>query len=209
MSDQLVKLGRRDALKTFAGAATATALPTAAVAAAEPEKPAARPPMDPDLQNPIVPWDKVLTAPELKTLSAICDMILPADGALPSASKAGVPAFIDEWIGAPYPTFQADQQTIRGGLGWVNTESFKRFGKLFADASVAQRDQICHDIASLKNAKPPMLIGAQFFARLKALTLGGYYTTDEGMREIGYVGNVALGSWDGPPPEVLRHLKLI
>ncbi|MBT5169846.1 MAG: gluconate 2-dehydrogenase subunit 3 family protein, partial [Opitutales bacterium] len=40
------------------------------------------------------------------------------------------------------------------------------------------------------------------------LTMGGYYTTDHGTREVGYVGNVALASFDGPPPEVLKHLGL-
>ena len=28
------------------------------------------------------------------------------------------------------------------------------------------------------------------------------------MKDIGYVGNVALASFDGPPPEVLKHLGL-
>jgi hypothetical protein len=40
------------------------------------------------------------------------------------------------------------------------------------------------------------------------LTVGGFYTTPEGMRDLGYVGNVALARFDGPPPEVLRKVGL-
>ena len=33
-------------------------------------------------------------------------------------------------------------------------------------------------------------------------------TTDEGMKDIGYIGNMALPKWDPPPPAVLKHLGL-
>ena len=36
--------------------------------------------------------------------------------------------------------------------------------------------------------------------------MGGYYTTDFGTKEVGYVGNVALATFDGPPKEVLDFL---
>ena len=36
----------------------------------------------------------------------------------------------------------------------------------------------------------------------------GFWTTEEGMRDLGYMGNVPLPSWDGPPPEVLERLGL-
>ena len=38
--------------------------------------------------------------------------------------------------------------------------------------------------------------------------MGGYYTTNEGAQEVGYVGNVALAKFDGPPPEVLKFLRV-
>jgi gluconate 2-dehydrogenase gamma chain len=36
----------------------------------------------------------------------------------------------------------------------------------------------------------------------------GFYTTDAGMRDVGYVGNVALPKWELPPIEVRRKLGL-
>ena len=40
------------------------------------------------------------------------------------------------------------------------------------------------------------------------LTASGVYTTSQGMNDLGYIGNVALPRFDGPPPEVLEHLGL-
>ena len=48
-------------------------------------------------------------------------------------------------------------------------------------------------------------IGSEIFHNL---TAGGFYTTPEGWKDIGYVGNVALAEFPGPPPEVLKHLGL-
>ena len=36
------------------------------------------------------------------------------------------------------------------------------------------------------------------------LCAGGYYSTPEGWKAIGYVGNVPLITFDGPPNEVLE-----
>jgi hypothetical protein len=49
---------------------------------------------------------------------------------------------------------------------------------------------------------------ARFFDMVRDLTATGFYTTVEGMRDIGYVGNTPLDRFDGPPPEVLRRLGL-
>jgi hypothetical protein len=67
---------------------------------------------------------------------------------------------------------------------------------------------LCEDIAHVATASAERKKAAQFFKRYRDLTAGGYYTTPEGMKDIGYVGNVPLPSFDGPPPEVLRKLGL-
>ena len=38
--------------------------------------------------------------------------------------------------------------------------------------------------------------------------MGGYYTTDIGAKDLGYVGNYAMQTFDGPPPEVLKQLGI-
>lgn len=47
------------------------------------------------------------------------------------------------------------------------------------------------------------------FARLKYVVAGGFYTTPEGMRDIGYVGNVLTMNFEGPTLEALKHLGLL
>lgn len=211
-------LTRRDALKILAAA---TAAPVLATEACQPSAPADAPgasapsnplargtPSDPDLVAPVVPWDGVLTDDEMLTVRALCDLILPADDRSPSASAVGVPEFIDEWIGAPYPSHQREQVMIRGGLVWLDTEAGERFGQRFAALTVDQQREICDRIRYVPEAAPEDRAAALFFDRFRDLTATGFWTTDEGMADLGFVGNVPLASWDGPPQEVLERLGL-
>jgi gluconate 2-dehydrogenase gamma chain len=211
---QPTSFGRREALKKLVTGAAA-ALPTGAAMTAarsqEASRPPAvpvRPPSDPDLFAQMPHWEKILTTEERRTASALCNTILPADDISISASDAGVPDFIDEWVSAPYPPQMADREIVRGGLAWINTESVKRFEKPFADLSAEQRTAICDDICHAPDAKPEFAFGARFFALFRDLTTSGFYTTEHGRNDLGYIGNVPLASFDGPPVEVLRHLGL-
>ncbi|MBC7894227.1 MAG: gluconate 2-dehydrogenase subunit 3 family protein [Cytophagaceae bacterium] len=212
---------RRRALQVLAVAAVAPALPSAG--AAEPSAPTAGlepgeeqaiaggprgTATDPDLLRPKFTWTNRLSAAELVTLAALCDMIIPADGKSPSASAVGVPAYINHWVSAPYDGNQRELIRVRGGLAWLNTESRKRFGKTFARATTGERTQVCDDICFLPRAKEEHKAAARFFDRVRDLTAEGFYTTDAGMKDLGYIGNMALPKFDGPPPAVLKHLGL-
>jgi gluconate 2-dehydrogenase gamma chain len=164
---------------------------------------------DPDLLHPGKLWDRMLTKEELRTVTALCDIIIPADEKSPAASKVGVPDFLDEWVSAPYPVQQADQRMIRDGLKWLDAEATKRFKKDFAALPDAEKIQICDDIAFVPKAKDEFKAGAEFFARMRDLTATGFYTTKEGMKDLRYIGNVPLPNFTGPPKEVLEHLKLV
>ena len=78
----------------------------------------------------------------------------------------------------------------------------------FRDLSPARIDEICTDIAYVPSAGPGFEAGARFFARVRDLTAGAFWTTDEGMQDLEYIGNVPLAQWDPPPREVLDHLGL-
>lgn len=163
---------------------------------------------DPDLINPKSPWPRLLSAPELATLAALCDMIVPADETSPAASSVGVPAYIDEYVSAPYDWAERALVRVRGGLTWLNVESGTRFTKTFAMLTIAQRTAICDDICYAPDAKAEFKAGAAFFAEIRNLTASGFYTSDAGMKDLQYIGNVALAKFDGPPQEVLRKLGL-
>jgi hypothetical protein len=51
-------------------------------------------------------------------------------------------------------------------------------------------------------------LSQQSFVRYRALTAGGFYTTPVGVKDLKYVGNVAMQSFDGPTPDVLKKLGL-
>jgi hypothetical protein len=165
---------------------------------------------DPDLVAPVVPWQPTLAADELASLAVLCDVIVPADARSPSASQVGAPDFIDEWVSAPYPGNERDAVLIRGGLVWLDRESAQRFGEglRFRDLTSEQQHAICDDICFVPNAPEGYEAGARFFDRVRSLTSTAFWTTTEGMTDLQYIGNIALGQWDAPPPEVLRHLGL-
>lgn len=166
--------------------------------------------VDPDLFNPKVPWPLTLNKAELKAAASLCDMILPADGEWSAASAVGVPAFVDEWVSAPYPRQQQDRILIVNGLAWIDAESGRRFGKPFADVTNAERAQICDDIAFSGKVKPGFEKPAAFFASVRRLTLRAYYSTEEGWRAIGYMGNTpSEGPYPGPSPEAMAHINQV
>ena len=155
------------------------------------------------------PWPLTLTESGRQTVAALCDLILPADDHSPAASAVGVVDFIDEWISAPYPQQRGDREIVLAGLAWIDEEAHRRFGKAFAAINDTQRSRIADDICSTAKAKPVFANAAKFFAKFRDLTAGGFYTTPVGMKDIGYVGNVPLERFDGPPLEALKKAGLV
>jgi gluconate 2-dehydrogenase subunit 3-like protein len=154
------------------------------------------------------PWPLTLSPAARLTTAALCDLIIPADEVSPSASSVGVVDFIDEWISAPYPQQRGDREIVLPGLAWIDAESQARFGIAFAALDQAKKEAIANDICNPAKAAPKFATAARFFAKFRDLTSGGFYTTPVGMKDIGYVGNVPLAKFDGPPLEVLKKVGL-
>ena len=164
---------------------------------------------DPNILDPNKPgtlWPLVMTATHRKAAKALADTIIPKDRLGPAASSVGVIEMLDEWVSAPYPKQQADQPVILDGLTWIDGESNKRFSVSFAEVTQEQRHAICDDICFAPEAKGAFKKPAQFFSRFRSLCAGAYYATPAGLDAIGYVGNVPLQQFDGPPAEVLEML---
>lgn len=204
------RMDRRAALKWMAmAAATTPLLESGFYAATAPT--ATGYGTDPDLTRNYRPgdvWPLTLTDAQRSTAAALCDTIIPADSQGPGAATVGVHDFIDEWISAPYLGHDADRRTVVAGLAWLDGEAQRRFQNDFVNLVARQRNAICDDICDAATAKPEFRTGAEFFRRFRDLTAGGYYTTPEGMKDVGYTGNVALEKFEGPPPEVRRKLGL-
>ena len=203
MNSEPASLTRRDALKRVIGLSVAL---SAADFPAFAQTPMRGIGTDPNLLKKEIPWDRVLTAGEKRTVTALADIMIPADEHGPVASAVGVPDFIDEWVSAPYEQQQKDLKVIREGLAWLDAEAQKRFGKGFADAAADQQTAILDDI--VKEGTEARKMARSFFTLFRDRAAGGYYSTPEGWKAIGYVGNVPLVEFPGPPPEVLKHLGL-
>ncbi len=138
---------------------------------------------------------------ERKTLDRLADIIIPADEQGPSASATGVTGFID-FMALDFPDFQLP---LRAGLSWLSRESLQRFEQNeFTALTPEQQIAIVEDIAYLpedpeEDPAPPVA----FFHLLRQLVVCGYFTSKEGLEDLGYVGN-RPNLWDGPPEEVLQ-----
>jgi hypothetical protein len=155
-------------------------------------------------------WPLTFTLQQRRTAQVLCDLIIPADASSPSASAVGVVDFLDEWISAPYEHQRRDRTLLLEGFALLDREAASRYGagKSFAALSHKRQTAICDDICSMANAMPGLVEAAQFFARYRDLTAGGFYSTPQGRKDVRYVGNVPLPRFDGPPLEVLKKVGL-
>lgn len=140
---------------------------------------------------------------EMATIAILADIIVPKDAVSGSATDAKVPEFI-EFIVKDMP----DHQTpMRGGLKWLDIYSYKKFEKAFKDLSAKQQIEIVDEIAYPKKAKPELAQGVSFFSLMRNLTLTGFYTSEIGVKDIGYAGNTP-NQWNGVPDDVLKQYGL-
>ena len=147
--------------------------------------------------------EKFFTEHEMSTITFLTDIIIPKDAVSGSASDAKVPEFI-EFIVKDMPDHQLP---MRGGLKWLDMQCFTRYGNAFKTCAAAQQIEIVTAIAYPNKAKPEMQQGVVFFNRMRNLTASGFYTSQIGIKDIGYVGNVP-NKWEGVPADVLAQYKM-
>ncbi len=147
--------------------------------------------------------DTFFTPAELATVRILCDIIIPADERSGSASQAKVPEFI-EFMAKDQSNLQTP---LRGGLLWLDMQCRKRFGKTFVQSAPAQRIAIVDEIAYPELAKPAMSQGVAFFNTMRNLTASGFFSSQMGIKDIGYLGNTP-NKWEGVPADVLAKYGL-
>lgn len=142
---------------------------------------------------------------EWKTVRMLVDYVIPRDSRSGSATDAKVPEYIDYLLSEKDASLNT-QTAWRGGLAWLDTESNKRFGRTFIQATDAQRRQILDDIAYPEKAKPELRYGVAFFNRLRDMTASGFFSSAMGWKDVQYIGNVFNPGYDGCPPAALEKL---
>jgi hypothetical protein len=148
---------------------------------------------------------RVFHPQEWKTVQALADCILPADDNSGSACDAGVPEFLDDWLDYQRGDLLTE---VRYGLAWLDAESQRRFQRTFSECAPEQQTQILDRIAWPQKATPEDARAVAFFSRLRDLVLGGYFTSEMGIRNLPYIGNEPQTGWQGCPAPVLVKLGL-
>lgn len=154
--------------------------------------------------------DKFFTEHEMATIVVLEDIILPKDDVSGSASDAKVHDFI-EFIVKDVPSHQTP---LRGGLRWIDMYCLNHYGKTFKDCDKKQQLELVDQIAypEVKDAiaktgrvrKPEMAQGISFFNKMRDLVMTGFYTSEIGVKDLGYLGN-APNKWNGVPDDVLKQ----
>ena len=142
------------------------------------------------------------TEREFQLASVLSDLTIPADDRSGSASEVGVPEFIDFIV-----TENAWMETpLRGGLAWLDRHARTRFGSGFIEIADEQRRSILDEIAFPEDAEPDVQHGVAFFNIFRSLIASGFWTTREGIDDLGYLGNTAVASFAGPPQSEMDRL---
>lgn len=147
--------------------------------------------------------EKFFNEHEMATITVLGDIIMPKDEVSGSASDAKVPEFI-EFIVKDMPTHQTP---LRGGLRWLDLHCYKLYEKAFVNLTSAQQITVVDSIAYPNKAPKELAQGVSFFNLMRDLVTTGFYTTEIGIKDLGYVGN-APNQWNGVPDDVLKQYKL-
>jgi gluconate 2-dehydrogenase gamma chain len=135
---------------------------------------------------------------QYKTLQALCETILPADGDSGGAIEAGAPEFID-LLTSENGDFQ---KTLGGLLKWLESTCATRYGKTWIDCDPRQQNEVLDLIAYRKNARhdESLMEPVESFSFLRNFTADGFFTSKIGIKYLGYKGNTFLTEFPGCPP---------
>lgn len=143
---------------------------------------------------------KFFTDHEMATIAILADIIIPKDNVSGSATDAKVPDFIEFIVKE-----KTEHQTpMRGGLRWMDMYSLNNYGKTFRESNDKQKMALVDAIAYPKKVKPELRQGAAFFSLMRDLTASGFYTSEIGVKDVGYMGN-RPNQWNGVPDDVLKQ----
>ncbi|MEO8635942.1 MAG: gluconate 2-dehydrogenase subunit 3 family protein [Gemmatimonadales bacterium] len=121
---------------------------------------------------------QLLTVDQAALVTLLGDMIIPATDT-PGASDVGVTGFIDHLLARWY---QPDEvQPLLAGLAAIDRLAVERHGQRFVDLAETDRVGLLTTIDGGKGEKGT---AEATFARIKSLTVYGYFTSERVMLEV-------------------------
>lgn len=146
--------------------------------------------------QPGVDWNPVLfTNDQARLVTSLADVIIPADE-YPSASEAGVPAFIESMINEVYTEEQRNE--FLEGLDAFAENTRLELDADYYEATDGRRFEIAYNenqsaLEIDRNEDMP------FFLRFKELTILGYFTSEIGATQVLRYEEIP-GMYDGCMP---------
>jgi hypothetical protein len=136
---------------------------------------------------------------EKTTITRLANLILPPNQE-GNIEQADVPDFI-EFIVKDLPSLQ---KPIREGLIWLNDYCRINFNNDFIKCTEQEQTLVLDKIAypNLNISKQKKEV--EFFRVLRNLVMTGYFTSEIGVKELGYKGNQP-NVWNGVPDKILKE----
>ena len=137
-----------------------------------------------------------LSSQQNETLVAIAESIVPG------STQAQVSRFIDVLLGADKPE---NQRKFVESLTVLDAQAQKRYGKSFPALDDKEKNDLLTDASSRPNNAKTSQTGAEkkepelygHFENLKAWISGAYYSSEVGMRELGWTGDYVFEAFPG------------
>jgi gluconate 2-dehydrogenase gamma chain len=140
---------------------------------------------------------KFFSTRQYATLRALCQVIIPADHESGGALEAGAPEFLD-LIASESKDLQL---LLGGGIMWLDSACIERYGHIYLECASLQQEEILNLIAFRKNVEYDSRLGpgVEFFSILRKGTADGFFTSEIGIKYLGYRGNTYLKEFPGCP----------
>jgi hypothetical protein len=130
-----------------------------------------------------------------------------AEKIVPGSTALQVNRFIDLALDAET---QDDQRKFVSSLNAIEGESLRRYGRSFTDISASQQDEILTAASNAQSFRPDLSDDAatagahpsapslrDYFDHLKDWIRMAYYSTEDGMKELGWTGENFFESYPG------------
>jgi Gluconate 2-dehydrogenase subunit 3 len=147
-----------------------------------------------------------LDAHQLETLTSLAERVVPG------STKARVAPFVDQLLAVDT---RENQRRFVGALGAIEGEAIARYGHPWKGLTEAQQTELLTAVSTAAPARPPQFwvrgeavvvpsprpdlppTSRDRFDELKGWIVGAYYSSEIGMRELGWTGQSFFASFPG------------
>jgi glucoside 3-dehydrogenase (cytochrome c) hitch-hiker subunit len=129
-----------------------------------------------------------LNAQQFEWLSALSEAIVPG------STEANVANFIDLLLSEEG---EKHQKEFVSSLAAIETESNKKYGKSFSGISTAQKNELLTAVSARSKTEQTETTLSAAFENLKEWISGAYYSSELGMRELGWTPDRVFAEFPG------------